>query len=476
MTRIRFLRLAMASVCAIVLSGCASMAPRYERPAPPVPAQFRDAPAGDSTAAPLASLAWRQVFLDPRLQQVIALALDNNRDLRVAVLNIEKARAEYRIQRADLLPSVNASAGRTAQRSSAVSGSSGTSQISRSVSVEVGFSSWELDLFGRIQSLKDQALETWLATAETQRSTRMSLVAEVAGDWLTVAAYQQQLALAQQTLESQRKTLELTERKHALGVASGVDLASVQGSVESARADVASYGSALAQARNALELVVGVSLSDDLLPDPDSNTDAVALAPLPANLSSEVLLQRPDVLYAEHTLKAANANIGAARAAFFPTISLTASAGRASDALSSLFGAGTRTWSFSPGISVPIFQAGALQASLDSARITTDVAVAQYEKAIQSAFGEVADALAVRARMEEQIDAQRAYVDATQRGHTLAEARYRSGVASYLEALDAQRSLYDAQQNLITLRLQEATNRVTIYKVLGGGAQAQANP
>src|SRR3546814_747983 len=242
------------------------------------------------------------------------------------------------------------------------------------------------------------------------------------------------MELARQTLESQRKTLALTERKHALGVASGVDLASVQGSVESARADVANYGSELEQARNALELVVGTSLSDDLLPDLGDSTHAVALAPLAADLSSEVLLERPDVLYAEHSLKAANANIGAARAAFFPTISLTASTGRVSDALSNLFDAGTRTWSFSPSISVPIFQAGALQASLDSARIATDVAVAEYEKAIQSAFREVADALAVRARVEEQIDAQQAYVDATQRSHTLAEARFSHGVASYLEA------------------------------------------
>lgn len=476
MTSSRFARSAIACACAVALAGCVSMAPRYRRPNSPVPEQFRDAPAGDSAAVPMASLAWRQVFLDPRLQQVIALALDNNRDLRVAMLNIEKARAEYRIQRADLLPDVNVNAARTAQRNSAVLSSSGTSQVSRSVSVAVGLSNWELDLFGRVRSLKNRALETWLASAETQRSTRMSLVAEAAGDWLTVAAYQQRLALAQQTLESQRKTLELTERKHKLGVASGVDLASVQGRVESARVDVANYGSALAQARNALELVAGTSLSDDLLPDPDSSAEAVALASLPANLSSEVLLERPDVLYAEHTLKAANANIGAARAAFFPTISLTASTGHASDDLSSLFDSGTRTWSFSPGISVPIFRAGALRASLDSSRIATDVAVAQYDKAIQSAFSEVADALAVRARVEEQLDAQRAYVDATQRSYTLAEARFRNGVASYLEALDAQRSLYSAQQNLISLQLQEATNRVTLYKVLGGGAQAQAGP
>ncbi|MFT4247239.1 MAG: efflux transporter outer membrane subunit, partial [Pseudomonas sp.] len=440
----------------------------------PVAAGFRDAPAGQAAAAPVAALDWRQVFLDPQLQQVIALALDNNRDLRVAMLNIEKARADYRIQRADLLPTVDASASQSAARSSTTSGGVSTSQISRSVSAEVGFSSWELDLFGRIRSLKNEALETWLATAQTQRDTRMSLVAEVAGDWLTVGAYQQRLALAQRTLASQRETLRLTEAKHDQGVVSGVDLAEVQSSVESARADVASYTTSLAQARNALELVVGAPVTDALLPGADGQHDMVALAPLPAELSSEVLLQRPDVLYAEHTLKAANADIGAARAAFFPTITLTASTGRGSDALSNLFASGTRTWSFVPSISVPIFQAGALKASLDSAKIEKQITVAEYEEAIQTAFSEVADALASRAHIDEQLDAQRALVEVTQRSYTLADARYRNGVDSYLEALDAQRSLYSAQQDLITLQLEEASNRVTLYKVLGGGADAQS--
>ncbi|CAM3809676.1 efflux transporter outer membrane subunit [Castellaniella denitrificans] len=469
MMRVRCRRPGLIAVGAsvLLLAGCASMAPHYERPAPPVPAHFRDAPAGDAAAAPVATLDWQQVFLDRRLQKTIGLALENNRDLRIAALNIQKARAQYRIQRADLLPGVNAGAGETAQRSVSAGGAS---QVSRGFSADVGLSGWELDLFGRIRSLKDQALETWLATAETRRGVRMSLIAEVADDWLAVAADRQLLALARQTLESQRKTLELTERKHALGAVSGVDLASVRGSVESARADVASYGSALAQARNALELVVGAPLDDDLLPDPDGGMEAVALAPLPAGLSSAVLLERPDVLYAEHALKAANADIGAARAAFFPTLSLTASAGRASDSLSSLFGAGGRTWSFVPDIRVPIFQAGALRASLDAARISADVAVAEYEKAIQSAFSEVADALALRAHVEEQLDAQRAYVEAARLSHTLAEARFRNGMSSYLEALDAQRSLYGARQGLIALRLQEASNRVTLYKALGGGA------
>ena len=458
----------LALACAAAMSGCTSMAPAYQRPDAPVRASFGSTPsvAVADEPVPVARLEWRSVFIDPQLQQVIALALDNNRDLRVAMLNIEAARAKYRIQRADLLPSVDATASNT----------TGTgSQVSRSATAQVGFSSWELDLFGRIRSLKDEALQTWLATEQTQRSTRMSLVAEVAGNWLTVGAYQQRLKLAEQTLASQRESLALTERRHEQGVMSGVDLASLQASVESARADVAAYTTSLAQARNALELVVGTAVSDDQLPAATAGTtDAVALAPLPAEVSSAVLLQRPDVLYAEHTLKAANADIGAARAAFFPTISLTASTGSGSDALSSLFDSGTKQWSFAPTISLPIFHAGALKASLDQAKISKDVSVAQYEKAIQSAFSEVADALATRATVDEQRDAQQARVAATTRARDLAEVRYRNGIDSRLELLDAQRTDDAAQQDLVTLRLAEATNRVTLYKVLGGGADALA--
>jgi outer membrane protein, multidrug efflux system len=466
---------ALALACAGLLAGCASMAPSYARPDAPVPATFADGGA-DSGAdnADVATLDWRQVFLDPRLQQVIAQALDNNRDLRVAVLNIDKARAQYRIQRADLFPSVDLSGSQSASRSSASTSSSARSEVARTYAADVGVSSWELDLFGRIRSLKHEALETYLATAQTQRSTRMSLVAEVAADWLSVAADQQRLALAQQTLASQRQTLRLTELQHQQGIVSGLDLAQVQTSVESARADVASYTTQLATSRNALDLVVGAPVAADALPQASALESGVALAPLPAPLESRVLLQRPDVLYAEHTLKSANADIGAARAAFFPTISLTAATGRSSTALSSLFDAGNRTWSFVPSISVPIFRAGALKAELDEAKITRDVTVAEYEQAIQTAFSEVADALATRAQLDERMDAQRALVDVTQRSYTLADARYRNGVDSYLDALDAQRSLYSAQQDLITLRLTEASNRVTLYKVLGGGADAQS--
>ncbi|OQP76397.1 transporter [Xanthomonas phaseoli pv. syngonii LMG 9055] len=450
----------VAVACAIALSGCVSMAPQYARPDAPVPSVIGDtgSTGNAGTGMPnVAALDWRQVVTDARLQQVVALALDNNRDLRVAVLNIEQARAQYRIQRADLFPSVDATVSHTAQRAAAATSFTGAPQIIRSASGQVGISSWELDLFGRIRSLKNQALENYLASEQTQRSTSLSLVAEVANDWLTVAADQQRL----------------TELQHDNGIVSGLDLAQIQSSVESARADVANYTTQLAQSRNALNLVVGTSVPAALLPASDAIETGVALAPLPAQLESRVLLQRPDVLSAEHTLKAANADIGAARAAFFPTISLTANAGRGSDALSSLFD-GDHTWSFSPSVSLPIFRAGALKAELDVATLQKDITIAQYELAIQTAFSEVADALAERTQLEERMHAQQAMVAAAQRSFRLSDARYRSGVDSYLVALDAQRTLYSAQQTLISLRLTEASNRVTLYKVLGGGTDAQS--
>jgi len=463
---------AMAS--AVLLAGCVSMAPRYERPEAPVAEHWRDAVAMRQdkstvmTAQPVAAIDWQAFFQDERLRQVISLALGNNRDLRIAMLNIEKARAQYRIQRAELLPSVTAGGSQSASRTPASLSATGESTVSRQYSADVGFSSYELDLFGRIRSLKNEALETYLATAETQRSTRLSLIAEVAGDWLTLAADKQLLALAQQTLKSQQETLRLTEYRHAQGVVSGLDLAQVRTSVESARADVAGYTSQVEQDRNALELVVGASVPESLLPT-EKPDDPVTLAQIPAELNSSVLLQRPDVLSSEHSLKAANADIGAARAAFFPTISLTASTGRSSDQLSNLFDGANRSWSFMPSISLPIFNAGSLRASLQVSKVEREIAVAEYEKSIQTAFREVADALTVRANLQEQLDAQQALVDATSRSYTLADARYRNGVDSYLDALDSQRALYSAQQSLISLRLTERSNRVTLYKVLGGG-------
>ncbi|WIH05359.1 efflux transporter outer membrane subunit [Xanthomonas translucens pv. graminis] len=464
----------LALACCTALAAC-SMAPHYARPAAPVPLRFDTA--GSATPAAGAALAlpdWREVFLDPRLRQVIALGLDNNRDLRVAMLAIDKARAQYRIQRAALAPALDATASSRRQRTSASASDSGQAQIDSSDTVQVGISSWELDLFGRVRSLKDEALETWLASAETQRSVRLSLIGQIADAWLAVGADQQSLALAQQTLDSQEQTLRRSRAQHANGIGSGLDLAQIQSSVEAARVAVARAATQLAQARDALQLVVGAPVDAALLAGTDAFDGSVALAPVPAQLDAAVLLQRPDVLAAEHALKAANAGIGAARAAFFPTVSLTASSGRSSDALSTLFAAGSRTWAFVPSIALPIFHAGALKASLDVSRIGKNIAVAQYEKAIQSAFSDVADALAQRDHLDAQLSAQRALVEAVRRSHTLAEARYRAGVDGYLQVLDAQRSLYAAQQDLIALRLQDDSNRVALYTVLGGGADATA--
>ncbi len=463
--------------CALALGGCMSMAPHYQRPDAPVPAAFTNSatsttPADEAVAMP----PWRDVFLDPRLQQVIALALQNNRDLRVAVLQVEKDRAQYRIQRAALLPGVDASGNAGRSRQSDTDSNNGQSQVGSSDNLQVGISSWELDLFGRMRSLKDEALQTWLATGENQRAVRLSLVAQVATAWLAVGADQQSLALAMQTLDSQQRTLALTGARHDQGLASGVDLAQVQATVETARVAAARLSTQVAQDRDALQLLAGAPLAPDLLPTTAGFDATVALAAVPAGLPSSVLLRRPDVLAAEHALQAANADIGAARAAFFPTVSLTASVGRSASGLSSLFSAGSKVWSFVPSISLPIFHAGALKASLDASRIGRNIQVAQYEKAIQQAFSDVADTLAARDHLAEQLAAQRALVQASQRTYTLADARYRAGADGYLAALDAQRGLYAAQQDLISLQQQEVANRIALYKVLGGGADAVAGP
>lgn len=464
------LRQTLALGCIMALAGCTSLAPHHEVPAMPVPEVIGNGATPGQVPVIGAAFAWDDVLLDPRLRKVVALALQENRDLRVAVLNIEEARAQYRIRRADLLPGVALAASESRSRGNGPAGATGRSEIVRAASAEVGFSAWELDLFGRIRSLGDQALATFLSTEQVQRDVRLTLVAEVAATWLRVSADQQRLALARQTLESQRETLRLTSHLHAQGIASGLELAQVQTIVERARVDVAAFTTQLAQSRNALALVVGAPIDPVLLPDDAALAAGVALALIPADVDSRVLLQRPDIRAAEFTLQAANASIGAARAAFFPSISLTGWTGRRSDQLSNLFDGGSRTWSFVPSLNLPIFNAGALRAELDVAKVRQDISVAQYERTVQEAFAEAADALAAREQLVEQLAAQQGLVDASQRSYTLAEARYRAGVDSYLDALDAQRTLYAARQELIGLKLAEANNRVTLIAVLGGGS------
>lgn len=455
---------------AALLSGC-SLMPTYQQPAAPVPAAFAG-DTGGSTSSAVADLGWRDVFTDPALRRVIELSLANNRDLRVAVLNIEKARAQYGVQNAALFPTVNASGSGSGSRTPADLSSTGQAAVSHQYSATLGFSAYELDLFGRVRSLNAQALEQFLATADARRSSQISLIAEVATSYLTLAADQDRLKLARDTLASQNDSYRLNQRSYELGVASALTLRQAQTSVDSARVDVERYTAQVAQDRNALVLLVGADVPAELLPQtlPDGTSAASSpLASIAPGLPSDLLQRRPDILQAERTLKAANANIGAARAAFYPSISLTASAGSSSSSLSGLFKGGSGSWSFVPQISLPIFDAGANQANLDIATVSRDINVAQYEKAIQTAFQEVSDALAQRSTLGRQLEAQQSLVDATSDSLQLSDARFKRGVDSYLGVLDAQRSLYTAQQNLIGTQLSRLTNLVTFYKVLGGG-------
>tara|TARA_R110002096_G_scaffold29497_12_gene88802 strand:- start:39275 stop:40690 length:1416 start_codon:yes stop_codon:yes gene_type:complete len=463
--------LAVTTLTLLLLGGCASMAPDYERPAAPVPeswpAEISDTPEVPGAVAAI-DLDWRDYFNDATLQQLIELALENNRDLRVSALNIEKARAQYRIQRADLLPAFEASAASNAQRTvSALPGSTGTF-TSHTYGVDLGFSAWELDLFGRLRSLKDQSLEQFLATTQAAHSTQISLIAEVAAAYLTWSSDAERLRLAQETLASQSTSYELTQRSFEVGVASELDARQAQTSVDAARVDVAVFTAQVAQDRNALAVLLGTPVPADLQPAEPEQL-ASAIAELAVGIPGEVLLRRPDVLQAEHELRAANANIGAARAAFFPSVTLTASTGTGSESLSGLFESGSRTWSFLPQLTLPIFNAGSNRANLRVTKVERDIMVAQYEQTIQTAFREVADALAVRSTIGTQLDAQRSLSEATEVTYQLSEARYRRGIDSYLSVLDAQRALYGAQQALITTQLSQMTNLVTLYKVLGGG-------
>ncbi|MGN7874909.1 AdeC/AdeK/OprM family multidrug efflux complex outer membrane factor [Roseateles sp. 22389] len=458
-----------ALAAALLLSGCVNLAPRYERPAAPVPEHYPDAPTdAGSNGAANADVGWRTFFADAKLRGLIELALDNNRDLRVAVLNIAQARAQYRIQDAATLPTLSASGSGTATRTPASLSATGEALTSHQYSATLGVSAYELDLFGRVRNLSAQALEQYLSTEEARRSTQISLVAEVATAYLTWAADLERLALARETLRSQSDTYTLTQRSFELGSASALTLRQVQTSVDSARVDVARYTGQIAQDRNALALLLGAPVPGELAPGALGDGPG-ALPELPAGLPSELMLRRPDLLQSEHKLKAATANIGAARAAFYPRISLTASAGSGSADLSGLFKGGSGTWTFLPQISLPIFDGGSNRASLDSAIAGRDIAVAQYEQAIQSAFREVADALAQREALSGQLQAQQSLVEASGDALKLSDARFARGVDSYLDVLDAQRSWYGAQQTLIGMRLSRLTNGVTLYKALGGG-------
>jgi multidrug efflux system outer membrane protein len=450
-----------------LLAGC-TLEPAYHRPASPVPAALPVGPAYGA-AADVSIADWREVFPEPKLRRVIEQALANSRDLRVAIAQIQASRAQYRVQRAALLPTIDASAGAVTGRDYTgfppALGSAYANETSYSASV--GATAYELDLFGRVRSLTKAALQTYLATEAARRSVQISLVAEVATDYLTFASDTSLLDVSRATVTSAQANYDLARRRLAGGVASLLDVSSAQTIVELAKDDVARYTTQVAQDKNALDLVVGARVDPADLPS-GLDDPAARLGKVAGALDSRILLQRPDVLEAEHTLRGANANIGAARAAFFPSISLTASGGSESASIGKLFSGGSGVWSFAPTITVPIFDGGANRGNLDYAKAEDRIDVAQYEKAIQTAFREVADALAQRGTIAERLRAQRSQVAASAQSLRLAQALYARGSDSYLDVLTAQRTYYSAQQSLISVQLIEAANIVTLYKVLGG--------
>ncbi len=460
----------------IVLGGC-SMAPRYTRPAAPIPETWPQGEAYENSkaksgTATVPELTRQKFFADERLQKIITMALANNRDLRLAALNVEKARALYGVQRAELFPAVDAVGNRIKQRiPGKVMGFPESLTIER-YDVNLGISAWEIDFFGRIRSLKERALQEYLATEEARRSAQIALVSEVSRVFLALAADRESYKLARATLETQQAAYNLVQKRYDVGLATELDLRRAQVPVDTARGDVSRYTQRVAQDQNALNLLAGSPVPEELLPpDLSSVTPPEELFP---GLPSETLLRRPDIVAAEHRLKGAYAYIGAARAAFFPRISLTTSVGTASDELSGLFSAGSKAWNFAPQIVMPIFDARTW-AALRVSKAERKIILTQYEKTIQTAFREVADALAARGTIEQQVSAQQALVDAVAKTYRLSTKRYTAGIDSYLSVLDAQRSLFAAQQGLISLRLARLANRVRLYAVLGGGADSE-NP
>lgn len=451
------LKTSAALLAASALAGCMQLAPRYERPAAPVPATFPNATSVLSGTG-AADLAWQDYFADPALRALIELALKNNRDLRVAVLNIEAVRAQYQLRRADQLPTLNA--GLTASRAPGTGGNN-VSAYSAGLSV----AAYEVDLFGRVRSLTDSAAAQVLASEESRRVVQISLIASVANQYLALAADEELLDLTLRTLDTREQSLKLTQLRFDNGAASELDLRQAQTLAEAARVTLAQQRRQRELDRNALALLLGQALPE--WPSAPGRVSAIALADVPAGVPSEVLLRRPDVAQAEQQLVAANASIGAARAAFWPRITLTASAGTASTQLSDLFKDGA--WSFAAQLLQPIFDAGRNRANLAVAEVQRDIAVAQYERAIQAAFRDVADALAGRATLDDQVRATQAQADAEQARYRLSELRFRNGVSSSLELLDAERSLFAVQQAVVQTQLAFLQNRVSAYRALGGG-------
>ena len=467
-----FVKPALALLSAAVLAGCAMTPPAQPDVqgvvAPVIGQAQTPADATQKALDEAQALAWVQ---HPGLRQTIAQALTYNRDLRTALFNIERARAQYGITSAAQLPTVAANAQGSRARTPGDLSASGNPTTSSQVTAQLAITSFELDFWGRVRNLNEAALQQFLQSEANQQNVRITLVADVANAWLNLAANQSRLRLAQDTLAGREKAYQLTERIFELGATNGLVLAQNRTTVETARGDVAAFTAQVAKDRNALVLLVGNGLSADWLPTADTlqgTAAPTALLQRPATIESNVLLSRPDVRASELNLRAVSANVAAARAALFPTISLTTSVGTGSRELEGLFGSGNGSWSFAPQIRLPIFDGGAGRAAVNVAQANRDIAISQYEKAIQTAFREASDALAEREQWQARLNAQEAVVAANAQAFNLSEARFTSGVDNYLTVLDAQRSLYAAQQALIALRLSEQANRIALWKVLGG--------
>lgn len=464
-------RFAPAALLALLVSGCVSLAPDYDRPALPVPATYAPEDAGAAAPATAAAeIAWRSYFPDPVLQGLISTALDNNRDLRNALLRVEEARALYGIQRADQFPTIGVQADGSRARVPGDLNFTGQPQVSSQYQVGVGMASWELDFWGRVRNLKDAALQNYLASDAAARAATLSLIAEVADSYLSLRELDERLALTRETIASREESLRIFRRRYEVGSISKLDLTQVETLWQQAKALGADLEQARAEQAHALELLVGAPLDLPRLP-PRLDDDAV-MRDLPPGLPSELLVNRPDIVAAEHRLKASNGNIGAARAAFLPSITLTGAFGTASAELDGLFSGGSRAWNFAPSISLPIFDAGRRSATVDLAEARRDQAVSSYEQTIQVAFKDVSDALSARRWLAEQVEVLRATVAAQSERARLAQLRYDHGASPYLEVLDAQRDLLAAQQKLAQTRRALLSSRVRLYAALGGGTQA----
>ena len=460
-------------VATALIAGC-SLQPVYERPALPVATTYptgdayRSSTAGSSSSAlPAVDIGWHDFLTDPRLQRLVEIALANNRDLRIAALNVAQVQAQYRIQRAAMFPQISGFADSSPSRTPASLTTTGKALVAHDYSVGLS-AAWEIDFFGRLQSLSDQALQQYFASAQARKAVDILLVSEVADQYLTLLADDELLAVTQRTLDSAQASYKLTLLQFQTGTGTELSVRQAETVVEQANANHAAQLRGRAQAENALVLLLGQPLPADLPPPAPLDAQTI-LADIPAGLPSDLLTRRPDIMQAEATLRGANANIGAARAAFFPTISLTGNLGTASSALSGLFKAGSLAWSFLPSITLPIFEAGQLQASLDVATVQKDINVAQYEKTIQTAFREVSDGLAARGTYDDEVAAVERYTAAQQSALDLSEMRFRNGVDNYLSVLTAQTGLYSAEQALVTARMARLTNLVDLYRALGGG-------